>query len=248
MSLGYADRLKTYPNKGVCGLPEQYDTERALQNNLRLLVEHVRKAKHLVIFTGAGISTSAGIPDFRGPNGIWTVQKNKERVAKRQREEEKARRPKAAKSESRRTSYSQETLDALRAVTGSDVTEELLLRLLSRARGNVQNAANLYYEESWGADSKPADGADSAEAAEDRGASSEAGGSNEAGGGSESAGSTVIDFATAAPTLTHMAFVELQRRGKLQYLITQNGETRRRARTRPARARLRGGCCCCCNS
>lgn len=32
----------------------------------------VREARAITVLTGAGISTDSGIPDFRGPNGLWT--------------------------------------------------------------------------------------------------------------------------------------------------------------------------------
>lgn len=31
----------------------------------------IREAENIVLFTGAGVSTESGIPDFRGPQGIW---------------------------------------------------------------------------------------------------------------------------------------------------------------------------------
>ena len=34
--------------------------------------ETVRESDAIVVFTGAGISTESGIPDFRSPGGIWT--------------------------------------------------------------------------------------------------------------------------------------------------------------------------------
>jgi NAD-dependent deacetylase len=35
-------------------------------------IEVLRPAERILVFTGAGISTESGIPDFRGPDGLWT--------------------------------------------------------------------------------------------------------------------------------------------------------------------------------
>src|SRR5271167_4159996 len=44
----------------------------ALDSDLAELARLLRKAHRGVVFTGAGISTESGIPDFRSPGGIWT--------------------------------------------------------------------------------------------------------------------------------------------------------------------------------
>jgi NAD-dependent deacetylase len=40
--------------------------------DIQELAALLRNARRAVVFTGAGISTESGIPDFRSPGGIWT--------------------------------------------------------------------------------------------------------------------------------------------------------------------------------
>src|SRR5919112_4926381 len=46
--------------------------ERRLQRNVKKIARWITGCEHMVAFTGAGISTDSGIPDFRGPDGVWT--------------------------------------------------------------------------------------------------------------------------------------------------------------------------------
>jgi NAD-dependent deacetylase len=43
-----------------------------LDSAIARLLDMVHEAKTVVPFTGAGISTECGIPDFRSPGGLWT--------------------------------------------------------------------------------------------------------------------------------------------------------------------------------
>ena len=89
MSLSYAESLSYFPHKGKVGMPELTESVEDLQSKhqqchvlefiahlyyiekLNQLEQMIRQSHHTVVITGAGISTDAGIPDFRGPNGCY---------------------------------------------------------------------------------------------------------------------------------------------------------------------------------
>src|SRR5215831_1281532 len=51
---------------------EEYMIAKDLETGIARLSEMVAAAKVVLPFTGAGISTECGIPDFRSPGGLWT--------------------------------------------------------------------------------------------------------------------------------------------------------------------------------
>jgi NAD-dependent deacetylase len=55
-------------------LTSAIDLATATGRALKALIELAEAATRIVAFTGAGISTESGIPDYRGPGGVWERQ------------------------------------------------------------------------------------------------------------------------------------------------------------------------------
>jgi len=79
-----AEEMKVQPNNTNLGkktgalskddLTEYIDEPEVLKEKAKLLAKLIKESKYLCCYTGAGISTSCKIPDYRGPKGVWTMQ------------------------------------------------------------------------------------------------------------------------------------------------------------------------------
>ncbi len=50
-------------------------------SHLHTAADIAARARRIVALTGAGISTESGIPDFRGPKGVWTLNPKAEKLS-----------------------------------------------------------------------------------------------------------------------------------------------------------------------
>lgn len=64
--------MTTSPSKGT---PSSVTSTTVVSpNQMDQIIRLVNRSERMAVFTGAGISTESGIPDYRGPNGVWARQ------------------------------------------------------------------------------------------------------------------------------------------------------------------------------
>mmetsp|Transcript_8694 Transcript_8694/g.16873 ORF Transcript_8694/g.16873 Transcript_8694/m.16873 type:complete len:533 (-) Transcript_8694:83-1681(-) len=59
-------------------IAEHEESAKLQQKKIDTLAKWIRESKYTVFYTGAGVSTSAGIGDYRGPTGAWTMGRIRE--------------------------------------------------------------------------------------------------------------------------------------------------------------------------
>jgi NAD-dependent deacetylase len=52
------------------------------ERDIERVAAWVSASEKIAVLTGAGISTESGIPDYRGPNGVWTTKPGSMRLVR----------------------------------------------------------------------------------------------------------------------------------------------------------------------
>lgn len=76
------DPTQNDPTQNEAGVSERGESEAAeLDASIAAAAELLDAAERVAVLTGAGISTDSRIPDFRGPQGVWTKNPGAEKSA-----------------------------------------------------------------------------------------------------------------------------------------------------------------------
>jgi NAD-dependent deacetylase len=103
----------------------------------------VTAASRVAVLTGAGISTDSGIPDFRGPNGIWTRDPKAERLTNiREYLRSKEVREQAWRSRAEHPAWSAQPNDGHRALVDFEASGKLTGLLTQNIDGLHQKAGS----------------------------------------------------------------------------------------------------------
>ncbi|CRH01412.1 transcriptional regulatory protein sir2b, putative [Plasmodium relictum] len=87
--MNYALRLSKNEYKGPLGEKEYFEDNEEEKKKIKELIEKIKTSNYIVVHAGAGISTSCGLQDFRGPTGIWTNEFLKEVRNKKKKKKDK---------------------------------------------------------------------------------------------------------------------------------------------------------------